>query len=81
VKKMRFSLKTLERTYGLETERTLRSITVDIQPRARTYGPECDRELYFHQQSHSSCFPYSRVVLVEIGLIEGFSHIWRTQIV
>ena len=36
------------------------------------YGPECDRELYFYQSSHSSCFPYFRVVLIEIGLIEGF---------
>jgi hypothetical protein len=75
VEKMKFSLKASEQTYGLTTEHTVQSITADVRPRAQTYGLECDRGLYFHQLSHSSCFPYSRVVLVEIGLIEGFSQI------
>jgi hypothetical protein len=75
---MRFSLKTSEWTYGLETGRMVQSIIVDKRLRARTYGPECDRGLYFHQQSHRSYFPDSRVVLVEIGIIEGFPQIWRT---
>ena len=66
MEKMRLSLKTSERTYGLKTRRMVQSITIDVQPRARTYSPECDRGLYFHQLSHSSYFPYSIVVLVEI---------------
>jgi hypothetical protein len=28
---------------------------------------------YFYQPSRSFCFPYFRVVLVELGQIEGFS--------
>jgi hypothetical protein len=56
VGKMRFSLKTLKQMYGLETRCMVRSITADVQPRARTYGLECDKELYFHQSSHSSYF-------------------------
>jgi hypothetical protein len=52
----------------------------DVQPRAQTYG-QCEAgKPYFHQTSHRSCFPCFRVVLVELGLIEGFSHIWRTRI-
>jgi hypothetical protein len=38
-------------------------------------------DFIFMKPSHSSCFPYSRVFLVEIRLIEGFPQIWRTQIV
>jgi hypothetical protein len=34
----------------------LENLEVDVRPRARTYDPKCDRELYFHQPSHSSCF-------------------------
>ena len=59
------------RTSG-ENEALPKILEADVRPRTWTYGPECDRGLYFHQLSHSSNFPYSRVVLVEIGLIEGF---------
>jgi hypothetical protein len=75
VEKIRFFLKILKRMYGLETRCTVRSITVDIQPRARTFGLECDKGLYVYQSSHSFCFPNFRVVLVKIRLIEDFSHI------
>jgi hypothetical protein len=57
VEKMRFSLKTSKRMYGLETECTVRSLTADFQPQAQTYGSEYDKELYFHQLSYSSYFP------------------------
>jgi hypothetical protein len=56
VEKIRFSLKTSKRTYGLKIGRTVRSITTNVWPRARTYGLECDKKLYFQQPSHSSCF-------------------------
>jgi hypothetical protein len=46
---MRFSLKTLEQRYGLETEHTAGSVTADVRLQVQTYGPECDRGLYFHQ--------------------------------
>jgi hypothetical protein len=52
----------------------------------RTYTPEPGHMVTmcqgnpFHQTSHSSYFPYFIVVLVELGLIEGFSQIWRTRI-
>ena len=75
---MRFSLKTVERTYGLETGHTAQSVTIDVRPRAQTYGQSVIGKLHFYHPSHSSCFPYSRAVLVEIWLIEGFSQIWRT---
>jgi hypothetical protein len=81
VEKMRFSLKTSERTYSLKIRHTIRSIIVDVQPQGQTYGPECDKGLYFHRLSYTSCFPYSRVVLVEIRLIEDFPQIWRTRII
>jgi hypothetical protein len=45
-----------DRTYSLEIERTVRSITTNVQPQARMYDPECDMELYFYQPSHNSCF-------------------------
>jgi hypothetical protein len=44
---------------------------VNIRPRARTYGPECDKGLYFNQPSS----------LYIKGLIEGFSHNWETRII
>jgi hypothetical protein len=69
VEKIRFSLKTMEQTYGLETRCTVRSITANVRPQAQKYNPECDNRLYFHQPSHSFCFPYSIVVLLEIGQI------------
>jgi hypothetical protein len=52
----------------------------DLRTQARTYGHYVAGKPYFHQTSHSSCFPYFIVVLVELGLIESFSQIWRTQI-
>jgi hypothetical protein len=52
----------------------------DVRPRAWTYGQCAAGKPYFHQPSHSSCFPYFIVVLVELGLIEGFPQIWRTRI-
>ena len=64
--------------YNIETECTTRRDTVDVHTRARTYG-QCETgKPYFHLPSHSSCFPYFRVALVELGLIESFPHIWRT---
>jgi hypothetical protein len=51
-----------------------------VRPRARTYGQCAAGKPYFHQMSHSSCFPCFRVVLVELGLIEGFPQIWGTWI-
>jgi hypothetical protein len=54
--------------------------TADIRSWARTYGHYVPGKPYFHQTSHSSCFPWFRVFLVELGLIKGFSQIWRTQI-
>ena len=52
--------------------------TVDVRTRARTYD-QCETgKPYFHLPSHSSYFPYFRVILVKLGLIEGFSQIWRT---
>ena len=47
MEKMRFSQKTSKRTDSLKTGRMVRSITMDVQPRARMYGLECDREFYF----------------------------------
>jgi hypothetical protein len=46
-----------------------------------TYGPKCHskrtahnviEDFIFTKPSNNSCFPYSRVVLVGIELIEGF---------
>jgi hypothetical protein len=54
--------------------------TADVRPRARTYDQCAAGKPYFHQTSYSSCFPYFRVVLVELRLIEGFPQIWSTQI-
>jgi hypothetical protein len=66
--------KTSKWTYGFETERTVQSIIADVRS-------ECDMGLYFHQPSHSSCFPCFKVILVEIRVIEGFPQIWRTWII
>jgi hypothetical protein len=72
--KMRFSLKTSKRMYGLKIERTYglkcHSRRTAPGPKVR---PECDKDFSFTKLSHRSYFPYSRVVLVEIRLIEGFS--------
>jgi hypothetical protein len=77
---MRFSL----RTYIVDVRYLAGHMacrdTVDIRPRAQTYSQCVVGKPYFHQPSHSSCFPYIRVVLVELRLIEGFPQIWKTQI-
>jgi hypothetical protein len=49
--------------------------TVDVRPRAWMYGQCVTKKPYFHQPSYNSCFPYFIVVLVELGLIEGFPQI------
>jgi hypothetical protein len=56
---MGFSLKTLKWTYGLKchSERTAHNVIEDF---------------IFTKPSNNSCFPYFRVVLVGIELIEGF---------
>ena len=77
---MRFSLKTSEQTYGVKIGCTAQSVTADVQPRVQTYGQSVTGEHHFYQPSHSSYFPCSRVVLVEVGLIEGFPQIWRPWI-
>jgi hypothetical protein len=51
-----------------------------VRPRARTYIQSVIRELHFYQLSHISYFSFSRVVLIEVGLIEGFPQIWKTWI-
>jgi hypothetical protein len=77
---MRFSLRTHIADVRCYARRTARRDTVDVRPLVGTYGQCVTGKPYFHQTSHSSCFPYFRVVLVELGLIEDFSQIWRTQI-
>jgi hypothetical protein len=69
---MRFSLRTHIADVWCCVGRTARRDMVDVQPRARTYGQYVTGKPYFHQTSHSSCFPYFRVVLVELVLLEGF---------
>ena len=64
--------------YGVETRCTARHDTVDVHTRAWMYDLCETGKPYFHLPSHSSCFPYFRVVLVELGLIKGFPQIWRT---
>ena len=49
-------------------------------PEPRTYGQRETGKPYFDLPSHSSCFPYFRVILVQLELIEGFPQIWRTHI-
>jgi hypothetical protein len=71
-KKMRFSL----RTHIADVRYCVRFMacrdTVDVQLQTQTYGQCVTGKPYFHQPSRSSCFPYFRVVLVELELIEGF---------
>ena len=46
--------------------------TMDVRTQARMYG-QCETgKPYFHLPSHSFYFPYLGVILVELGLIEGF---------
>jgi hypothetical protein len=77
---MRFSLRThivdVQYCFGGTACRD----TAHIRPRAQTYGQCVIGKPCFLQSSHSSCFPYFRVVLVELGLIKGFPQIWKTLI-
>jgi hypothetical protein len=73
---------------GLEVRRTSgeneilpKNLEANIWSQDRTYGPKCHSrhmdqsvtgDYIFTKPSHSSYFPYSRVVLVGIRLIEGF---------
>jgi hypothetical protein len=72
---MRFSL----RTHIVDARYCAGCMTcrdkVDIRPRARTYDQCVTEKPYFHQPSHTSCFPYLKDVLLELGLIEGFLQI------
>jgi hypothetical protein len=45
--KMRVSLKTSERTYGLETRRTAQSVSAEVQAQAQTYSQIVTRKLHF----------------------------------
>jgi hypothetical protein len=54
--KMRFSLKTSKRKYGLEIGRTARSVIVNVQPRAQMYNQSMTGELHFYQQSLAHVF-------------------------
>jgi hypothetical protein len=69
---MRFSLKIHIADVQCCAGHTAHRDTVDVRSRARTYGQYVTGKPYFHQLSHSSCFPYFRVALVKLGLIEGF---------
>jgi hypothetical protein len=77
---MRFSLRTHIANVRYCAGHLAHRDTVDVQSRTQMYGQYVVGKPYFHQPSHSSCFPYFRVILVEIGLIEGFPQIWRTRI-
>jgi hypothetical protein len=52
------NLRSLDWMYDLKYHngRMIRSITMDVWPRAQTYGLECDNELYFRMPSYSSYF-------------------------
>jgi hypothetical protein len=69
----------IQRTYGVETGCTGCCCTVDVRTRARTYGHCLAGKPYFRQKSDSLWSPWFRAVIVGIGLIEGFSQIWRTR--
>jgi hypothetical protein len=76
---MRFSLRTHIADVWYLARRTTHRDMVDVRPQALTYDQCVTRKPYFHQLSHSSCFPYFRVILIELGLIESFPQIWRTR--
>ena len=69
-----------KRMYGIMTRCIACHDMVDVWTRAWMYGQCVTGKPYFHQPSHSSCFCYFRVVLVELGLIKGFPQIVRTRI-
>jgi hypothetical protein len=77
---MRFSLRTHITDVWYIAGHTARCDTVDVRLRAWSCGQCVTRKPNFHQPSHTSCFSYFRVILVELGLIEDFSYIWRTRI-
>ena len=52
---------------------------VDVCTQVQTYGQCKTGKPHFHLLSHSSCFPYFGVILVELRLIESFPQIWRTE--
>ena len=73
-----------------ENEVLPENLEVDVWSQDRMYGSKCHSgrmvlsvrvDFIFTKPSHSSCFPYYRVILVEIRLIKGFLQIWRTWIV
>jgi hypothetical protein len=76
---MRFSIRTHAADVRCCAGYTACRNTADVHARARTYGHCVAEKPYFHQTSHSSCFPYFIAVLMELGIIEGFPQIWRTQ--
>jgi hypothetical protein len=78
--KMRFSLRIHIADVRYRAGCAARHDTVDVWPKARMCGLYVIGKSYFHQPFHSSYFPYFRVVLVELGLIEGFPQIWRIRI-
>ena len=59
-------LETSKRRYNLKTRCTVRSISAGIRPRARMYGPKCDKGLYFYQPSGSSNFLILEIVLSRV---------------
>jgi hypothetical protein len=77
---MRFSLRTHIADIRCCAGHTTRRDTVDVWPRAQTHSQCVTGKPYFHQPSNCSYFPYFKVVLVKLGLIEGFQQIWRTRI-
>jgi hypothetical protein len=77
---MRFSPRTHIADIRCCAKRTACRDIEDVHSRAQTYGHCVADKPYFHQTSNNSCFPCFRVVLMELGLIEGFPQIWRTWI-
>jgi hypothetical protein len=63
---MRFSLRTYIADVRYLAGRMACRDTTDVRPQARTYGQYVVGKPYFHQPSHSLCFPYFRVILVEL---------------
>jgi hypothetical protein len=51
---------------SIMNKRTARRDAVDVWPRARTYSQCVTGDFILTNRLHSSCFPYFRVVLVEL---------------
>jgi hypothetical protein len=64
--KIRFSLRTHIADVRYLVGRTACYDAVDVRPQAKTYSQCVAGKPYFRQLSHSLCFPYFRVVLVEL---------------